>query len=81
MGALGWILGLLFMLGVLFLFLMGVMWLLRQTGRSRAVFTPPAATPYTSQVPRVCPTCGRPMAADWTVCPYDGTILNQRPKV
>ena len=22
---------------------------------------------------KVCPTCQRPMQADWRVCPYDGT--------
>jgi hypothetical protein len=42
-----------------------------------AVVAPAAVEPVVSEaVTRPCPNCGRPMQADWSQCPYDGTALS-----
>ncbi len=77
LGMFGWFLGFLFTLGVLFLFVIGLVWAVRQVtkpqGGGNNYGTLPDRTPSNGQ--RTCPTCGRPMAADWNICPYDGTPL------
>ena len=74
-GMFGWFIGLIFSLGLLVLFVVGVIWLVRQVVGPRGVATTPPARNSEPASGRTCPTCGRPMAADWTVCPYDGTPL------
>lgn len=75
-GIVGWIFGLLFNLGLLALLVIGIVWLVRQVrGSVSSSQGQPPANPATSGGGRTCPTCGRPMAPEWTVCPYDGTPL------
>lgn len=77
-GMFGWIIGLIFNIGLLVLLILGIIWLVRQVTGTRpgtgvgVSSSPPAAPPSG----RTCPSCGRPMAAEWTVCPYDGTPLS-----
>ena len=77
-GMFGWFIGLLFTLGLLALFIVGLVWLVRQVsgkgGAGSTLYGGQSAPPPASG--RTCPTCGRPMAAEWSVCPYDGTPLN-----
>ncbi len=75
-GILGWFVGLIFSLILIVLVIVGIVWLIRQLSRSGRG-NPPISTSRGGPFPpgRTCPTCGRPMAADWTVCPYDGTPL------
>ncbi|MDQ7030067.1 MAG: hypothetical protein Q9O62_09970 [Ardenticatenia bacterium] len=77
MGLFGWFFGLIFSLGLLILLGLAIIWLVRQvnpTSGSNAPFgAPPANTAVTGG--RTCPTCNRPMAPEWTTCPYDGTPL------
>ncbi len=79
-GMFGWIIGLLFNLGLLILLILGIIWLVRQVtgprGSAGANITP--NPPATQPSGRTCPSCGRPMAPEWTVCPYDGTPLDER---
>jgi len=77
-GLFSWLFGLLFSLGLLVLLILLIVWLVRQVttprggvgGTSVGGSHVPPTTPG-----RTCPTCGRPVGADWTVCPYDGTPL------
>ncbi len=80
-GMFGWIFGLLFSIGLLVLLALGIIWMVRQlsgTPGSQGQFQgiPPAGTTPVATGGRTCPTCGRPVAPDWTVCPYDGTPLS-----
>jgi len=69
-GPFGWI-GMSFMwlipLGVIVLIVLGVAGLVRSVGSG----TTPAAPP------RVCPSCGRAVQADWRNCPHCGAALTQ----
>ncbi len=72
-GMFGWFFGLIFMLLFLGIFVLGAVWFVRQltgNGPSRS----DTGTVYPASG-RTCPTCGRPMQPNWTVCPYDGTPL------
>ncbi len=77
-GIFGWFLGLIFSLGLLVIFIVGIVWLVRQVSGSRGIaMAPPRGGETTSAAAgRTCPTCGRPVAAEWNVCPYDGTPLS-----
>ncbi|NOZ26695.1 MAG: zinc ribbon domain-containing protein [Chloroflexi bacterium] len=73
-GVWGWILpliGLLIPLAFLALLALGGVWLFRQSGLSRNL--PPASEQDASG--KTCPSCGRPVQADWQVCPYCGQGL------
>lgn len=75
-GMFAWIFGLLFNLGLLALLVLGVVWLVRQVRGNQGVNVDRILRGNTeSPAGRTCPTCGRPMAAEWSVCPYDGTSL------
>ncbi len=77
-GMFGWIFGLLFNLALLALLILGIVWVVRQVSGSRGNTAASTTAPPQAQASgRTCPTCGRPMAPEWTVCPYDGTPLTE----
>lgn len=74
-GMFGWFIGLLFTLGLLVVFIVGIVWLVKQvTGNRNVDYRGISGAPPAQG--RTCPTCGRPMAQEWSVCPYDGTPLS-----
>ncbi len=74
-GMFGWLFGLLFMFVFLALGVVVVLWLVR-TIAPNAIGSPASGGHVNLSNPgRTCPTCGRPVQANWTVCPYDGTAL------
>ena len=62
----------LFPLGFLALLVVGIVWLLRQASGSSGAVGGPSQT----AVGQPCPSCGRPVQADWRVCPYCGQQLS-----
>jgi hypothetical protein len=67
----------LFMLGFLALVVLGIIWLVRRLNTTKpvnATAATPAATPAPMPAASVnpCTKCGRPLQADWKVCPYCG---------
>ena len=75
-GMFGWFFGLVFMFFFFALIAIAGVWLLRQITPLGA--QPPRAGEQTTSSPvtRQCPTCGRSMQPEWSVCPYDGTPLS-----
>jgi len=73
-GLLGWffsLIALLIPVGFLALLILGGVWLFRQAGGAKGVsFGPGQAGPG-----KTCPSCGRPVQADWQTCPYCGQGL------
>jgi len=62
------LMGLLFPVGVLVLLVLGIVWLFRRVSEPSGP---------TSQAPAgpTCSNCGRPVQADWRLCPYCGQAL------
>jgi len=56
----------LFPLGLLVLLALGIVWLIRAVGRPLGGI---------ARSPETCPSCGRPVAADWRLCPHCGEEL------
>lgn len=68
-GMFGWpfmLMGLLFPLALLVLVVLGVVWLVRTTGRAPSGVV---------SLPQACPNCGKPVAGDWRHCPQCGEEL------
>ena len=68
-GVFGWVftlVAMLFPFGLLVLVILGVVWLVRAVSR-------PASG--TAPSPQACPNCGKPVAADWRLCPHCGEEL------
>lgn len=68
----GWLfmlVAILFPLGLLVLLALGIVWLVRAVGR-----LPSGTAPS----PHTCPKCGKPVAADWRLCPHCGEELQRR---
>lgn len=68
-GVFGWLLmamTMLLPLGLLALFILGVVWLARAVARPGPGVTPP---------PQACPGCGNPVAVGWRHCPHCGEDL------
>ena len=66
-GFFGWLfalLGLLVPLGLLIVVVLGIVWLVRQVGSIS-----------TTRTQSACPSCGRPVQAEWRLCPYCGQAL------
>jgi hypothetical protein len=67
----------LLMLGFLVLVVLGIIWLVERT-RTQNPVAPTSASPVAISEPRPdatlapCKKCGRPLQADWSVCPYCG---------
>jgi len=74
-GMFGWLFGLLFTLVFLGFLVMGVVWLFRQFFPQGYTGTRTSASVVGGGTDTTCPTCGRPVGANWLVCPYDGTPL------
>ncbi len=76
-GMLGWLFGFVFMLIFLALGVLVVIWIVREI--APGLLGNPVGKGYRDAVHtgRTCPTCGRPVQAGWTVCPYDGTPLER----
>ena len=74
-GPFGW-LGMIFMwlfpLGFLAVLAVGIVWLFRQVSGSSG----PVGGPSQTAGGQPCPNCGRPVQADWRVCPYCGQQLS-----
>jgi zinc-ribbon domain len=73
----GGIIGGLFMLGFLALVVLGIIWLVRRGSIPKPVYATPAIPATTAeQMPSAivnpCKKCGKPLQADWKVCPYCG---------
>jgi hypothetical protein len=73
----GGLIGGLFMLGFLVLAVLGIIWLVGRGRTQRPIAATAAAPAGTSpSVPAVinasCQKCGRPLEAEWKVCPYCG---------
>ena len=70
----------LLMIGLLALVLIaatgGGVALVRNGGTQSQQSQPGSATPLFSS--KACPVCRRAMQADWQVCPYDGTKVEQQ---
>ncbi len=63
----------LFPLGLLVLVVLGIIWLV--TALSRTTHHVPAGPVAPAAPSMTCPSCGRPIQADWHNCPYCGAPL------
>ncbi len=80
LGLLGLLFGLLVRLGLLALLVIGFVWLVRSLTRPAIPVqsNPPAPAAAVEPVAAgSCPSCGRPVQADWSHCPYCGTNLKE----
>lgn len=68
-GGLGWLGSCLVPLGLLALVIGGYVWLVTAISKTQRGSRPPH--------PVLCPTCNRPVQADWQVCPYCSTPLRK----
>lgn len=68
-GGLGWLGSCLVLLGLLALVIGGYVWLVTTISKTQRGSRPPHPVP--------CPTCNRPVQADWQVCPYCSTPLRK----
>ena len=69
--------GALLMLGFLALVILGIIWLVGHVrtpnqGQTTLVVTPASSEPMPAEALNPCKKCGRPLQADWSVCPYCG---------
>ena len=64
----GGLIGGLFLLGLLALFVLGIVWLVRRLRKPTAALAPVAAA-------HPCPKCGKSVQEDWKNCPYCGKKL------
>lgn len=74
-GPFGWLVMIfmwLFPLGLLAVLALGIVWLFRQASGSSGAVGGPSQT----AAGQPCPSCGRPVQADWRVCPYCGQQLS-----
>ena len=67
----------LLMLGFLALVILGIIWLVRRVRTPSQVQTTPvvpaaSSEPMPAETLNPCKKCGRPLQADWSVCPYCG---------
>jgi len=77
MNPFGGFIGGLFMLGFLVLVVLGIIWLVGRVRAPKTITTTSstsAAIPEPTQAAALtpCKKCGRPLQADWSVCPYCG---------
>lgn len=70
LGSFGWMLMLLFPLGILTLVVLGVFFLVRSLSNNN---TGSPSQPLIAH----CDHCGRKVEADWKVCPYCGELLGE----
>ncbi len=79
-GSFGW-LAMIFMwllpLGFLILLGVGIAWLFRQASGSSRATGRSTGDPSQTETGQPCPNCGRPVQADWQLCPYCGQKLEQ----
>ncbi len=74
-GMFGWFFGLVFMFIFLALGAVVVLWLVREIAPGLLGNTSTSGRVNVTSSGKTCPTCGRPVQPNWTVCPYDGTAL------
>lgn len=70
-GMFGWLLMLVawfLPLGLLALLAVGVVWVVRTVAQLASAMAPS---------PKVCPSCGKPVAGDWRLCPHCGEELRR----